>query len=213
MEEYHKIPNIYVRSTETKKIMEGYHTNEELELLRNVYWIFTEKVDGTNIRIIWDGHKVEIKGRTDKAQIPSILLNRLMELFAGEDNEEIFERAFGEKEVMLVGEGYGAKIQGCGGLYRPDQDFILFDVMISGNYQPREAVEEIAHLFNIEVVPIVCVGTLTDGVEFIKTQPKSEIAKEELIMEGIVGRPAVELQDRCGNRVIVKIKVRDFKEE
>ena len=210
--EYHKIPNIYVRSIETKKIVEGEHTNEELELLRNVHWIFTEKVDGTNIRIIWDGHKVEIKGRTDKAQIPSILLNRLMELFAGEDNEEIFERAFGEKEVMLVGEGYGAKIQGCGELYRPDQDFILFDVMINGNYQPREAVEEIAHLFNIQVVPVVCLGTLRDGVEFIKTQPKSRIAKEELIMEGVVGRPAVELQDRCGNRIIVKIKTRDFKE-
>lgn len=28
--------------------------------------------------------------------------------------------------------------------------------------------------------------------------------------EGVVGRPAIEMQDRCGNRVIVKIKVRDF---
>ena len=211
--EYHKIPNIYVRSIETKKIVEGQHTNEELEFLRNVHWIFTEKVDGTNIRIIWDGHKVEIKGRTDRASIPSALLNRLMELFAGEANEQIFEQSFGNKEVMLVGEGYGAKIQACGGLYRPDQDFILFDVVINGNYQPREAVEEIAHLFNIDVVPVVCTGTLRDGVEFVKSQPKSHVSKEELIMEGVVGRPAVELQDRCGNRVIVKIKARDFKEE
>jgi hypothetical protein len=29
-------------------------------------------------------------------------------------------------------------------------------------------------------------------------------------MEGLVARPKVELQDRCGNRMIVKIKVKDF---
>lgn len=29
-------------------------------------------------------------------------------------------------------------------------------------------------------------------------------------MEGLVGRPAVDLLDRLGRRVIVKIKVRDF---
>ena len=212
MGEYHKIPNIFLRSTETKKIVEGEYSNEALYFLRNTMWDFTEKIDGTNIRIIWDGHKIEIKGRTDKAQIPSALLNRLMELFAGEANEEIFERAFGEKEVMLIGEGYGANIQGCGGLYRPDQDFILFDVMIGGNYQPREAVTEIAHLFNLDIVPTVCRGTLKDGVDFVKKQPLSQIAKKSLVIEGVVGRPYVELQDRCGNRVIVKIKAHDFEE-
>ena len=211
--EYHKIPNIYVRSIETKKIVEGEYSNETLNFLRNTIWDFTEKVDGTNIRIIWDGHKVEIKGRTDKAQIPSALLNRLMELFAGEANEQIFEQNFGEKEVMLVGEGYGAKIQGCGGLYRPDQDFILFDVMIGGNYQSRVTIREVAEMFKLKVVPIVFAGTLKEGVEFVKEQPKSQVAEGELAMEGVVGRPHVELQDRCGNRVIVKIKVRDFKEE
>ena len=29
-------------------------------------------------------------------------------------------------------------------------------------------------------------------------------------MEGLVARPLIELQDRVGNRVIVKIKVCDF---
>ena len=212
MEEYHKIPNIFLRSTETKKIVEGEYSNEALDFLRNTMWDFTEKIDGTNIRIIWDGHKVEIKGRTDRAQIPSALLNRLMELFAGEANEQIFEQNFGEKEVMLVGEGYGAKIQGCGGLYRPDQDFILFDVMIGGNYQSRVTIREVAEMFKLKVVPIVFVGTLKEGVEFVKEQPKSQVAEGELTMEGVVGRPHVELQDRCGNRVIVKIKTHDFKE-
>lgn len=212
MKEYHKIPNIFLRSLETKRIAEGEYANEELNFLRNIEWLFTEKVDGTNTRIVWDGHKVKIYGRTDDASIPAELVNRLVEKFCGEANEQIFEQNFGEKKVVLIGEGYGAKIQGCGGKYRADQDFILFDVMIGENFQSRDAVENIATYFNLEVVPIVFAGTLEEGVEFVKSQPKSRVAKEELVMEGVVGRPAVELQDRCGNRIIVKIKTHDFKE-
>ena len=212
MKEYHKIPNIFLRSMETKKIVEGNYSNETLDFLKNVMWDFTEKVDGTNIRIVWDGHKVEFRGRTDKASIPANLLNRLVELFGGDANEQLFEQTFGEKEVMLIGEGYGAKIQDCGGLYRPDQDFILFDVMIGGNYQSRTTVRDVAEIFKLKVVPIVLIGKLEDGVEYVKSQPKSRIAIGDLTMEGVVGRPHVELQDRCGNRVIVKIKTHDFKE-
>ena len=51
-------------------------------------------------------------------------------------------------------------------------DFILFDVMINGNYQPRESVEDIAKYFNIDVVPIVLEGTLQDGVNYVKTNRK-----------------------------------------
>lgn len=212
MKEYHKIPNIFLRSMETKKIVEGNYSNETLDFLKNVMWDFTEKVDGTNIRIVWDGHKVEFRGRTDKASIPANLLNRLVELFGRDANEQLFEQTFGDKEVMLIGEGYGAKIQGCGELYRPDQDFILFDVMIGGNYQSRTTVRDVAEIFKLKVVPIVLIGTLEDGVEYVKSQPKSRVAIGDLTMEGVVGRPHVELQDRCGNRVIVKIKTRDFKE-
>ena len=44
-----------------------------------------------------------------------------------------------------------------------------------------------------------------------KTKPNSKIGKAK--MEGLVARPKVELQDRLGNRVIVKIKVADFRGE
>lgn len=208
MVEYHKIEGLFKRYEQTKKLIEGEFRNSTVEFLKNTTWEFTEKIDGTNIRIIWDGHKVSYAGRTDKAQIPAELMNRLVELFGGEVNEQIFEQNFGEREVMLVGEGYGAKIQGVGGLYRKDQDFILFDVMIGGNYQSRDTVNDIAKMFNLEVVPIVLQGTVQEGIDFVKSNPQSTIGQAK--MEGVVGRPKVELQDRCGNRVIVKIKVRDF---
>ena len=83
---------------------------------------------------------------------------------------------------------------------------------INEHWQPRERVEEIANYFGINVVPIVVTGTLNDGVEFIKTQPLSQVAQKDYIMEGIVGRTKIELKDRCSNRAIVKIKVKDFNE-
>ena len=207
MKEYHKIETLFERDEKTKKLIEGNYRNETVRFLENNYWDFTEKIDGTNIRIIWDGHKVTFAGRTDKAQIPAELSNRLFELFGGETNEQLFEQKFGETEVMLCGEGYGPKIQ-TGGLYRENQDFILFDVMIADNWQPRESVEDIAKYFGIDVVPIVFSGTIQQGIDYVKTKPNSMIGTAK--SEGLVGRPMVEMLDRTGKRVIVKIKVRDF---
>ena len=157
----------------------------------------------------WDGHKVYFGGRTEKAQIPAHLVNRLNELFGGEINAQMFEQKFGETPVELFGEGYGIKIQN-GGAYRDDVDFILFDVLIADNYQPRESVENIAKYFGIDIVPIVLEGTLQDGVDYILNHRKSIIAKNGALIEGFVARPKIEMQDRCGKRIITKIKYRDF---
>lgn len=208
MEEYHKIQTLFKRDEKTKKLIEGELADKTVEFLKDNKWQFTEKINGVNTRVMWDGHKITFGGRTDKAQIPADLTNRLIELFGGEANEQLFEQKFGEMEVMLVGEGYGEKIQ-SGGLYRKGQDFILFDVKIAGNWQPRASVEDIAKYFGIDVVPVVLEGTIQEGIDFIKTAPNSKIGTAK--MEGIVGKPFIEMQDRTGKRVIVKIKVNDFK--
>ena len=209
MKEYHKIETLYERDEKTKKLIIGKFRNPTIEFLKDNVWQFTEKVDGTNIRVYWDGHSVSFGGRTDNAQIPAHLINRLNELFGGETNAQMFEQKFGETEVELFGEGYGAKIQSGGG-YRNDVDFILFDVLISDNYQPRESVEDIAKYFGIDVVPIVLEGTLQDGVDYVLNNRTSIVAKNGALIEGLVGRTKVETQDRCGKRNIVKIKYRDF---
>lgn len=207
LREYHKIETLFERDEKTKKLIEGKFRNGTVEYLKNNKWEFTEKIDGTNIRIYWDGHKVSFHGRTDKAQIPADLTNRLIELFGGEINEQLFEQKFGETEVILFGEGYGEKIQN-GGAYRKGQDFILFDVMIADNYQPRENIKDIAEYFRIDVVPMILEGTLKEAVAYVKNKPKSKIGTAD--SEGLVGRPKIELQDRCGKRIIVKVKVKDF---
>lgn len=210
MIEYNKIETLWKRDMDgTKKLLEGEFRNPTVEFLKDNIWQFTEKVDGTNIRVYWDGHTVSFGGRTERAQIPTQLLDYLLATFKTNEAEQIFEEKFGETPVILFGEGYGPKIQKGGGLYRGTVSFILFDVYISGNYQSRETIEDVAKSFGIDVVPIILEGTIDAGVAFVKTHPKSTMGTAD--MEGLVGRPKVEMRDRCGKRVIVKIKWEDFK--
>lgn len=207
LKEYEKIETPFKRDDGTKKLNENIWRNETIEFLKDVEWEFTEKIDGTNIRIYWDGHKIQYFGRTDKASIPSMLMNKLLELFGGNINEEMFEQKFGNNEVLLIGEGYGVKIQN-GGLYRNDNSFALFDVSINNKYLSRENVKDIAKSLNLEIVPTIFYGNLQKGIDYVKTKPNSTIGCAK--MEGLVARPLKELKDENGNRIIVKIKCCDF---
>ena len=208
MIEYHKIEGLFKRDKATKKLLRNEYRNPAVELLKDCEWEFTEKIDGTNVRVVWDGHKVSFYGRTDRAELPKRLVEALEVAFGGEVNEQIFEEHFGETEVILYGEGYGAKIQKGGGDYRSDNAFILFDVQIGDLFLTRDNVVEIARYFGVDVVPVVMTGTIDEAILFVKSRPASTIGVAK--MEGVVGRPRVELRDRRANRVIVKIKVRDM---
>ena len=210
MHKYTKIETLFERDMEgTKKLIEGKFRNETVEFLKDNTWVCTEKIDGTNIGIVWDGHSVSYQGRTERAQIPAHLMNKLIEMFGGNENEELFEQKFGENKVILFGEGYGTKIQ-KGGLYRADVSFILFDVYLPDQdlWLNRESIEDIAKSFNIDVVPIILEGTIQDAIDYVKTKPKSTIGTAN--MEGLVCKPKVDVLDRRGNRIIVKVKVCDF---
>ncbi len=211
MTEYTKIPTIFKRDTTgSKKLIEGAFCDETTEFLKDNVWVCTEKIDGTNIGIVWDGHKVSYQGRTERAQLPTHLTAKLIEMFGGNDAEELFEQKFGDMPVILFGEGYGAKIQ-SGEKYRDDVSFILFDVYLPYKHLwlKRDAVEDIATAFGVDVVPIIIEGTLNEAVAYVKSKPKSTIGSAD--MEGLVCKPKQELLDRQGHRIIVKVKACDFK--
>ena len=113
--------------------------------------------------------------------------------------------------ICLYGEGYGAGIQ-SGGNYRKDQSFILFDVKIDHLWLKRSGVEDIANKLDTEIVPIIGTGNLFDLVDKAKKGFLSQISKIHYA-EGIVARPAVELFSRNGDRIITKIKYKDFERE
>lgn len=66
MNEYQKIKNVYEYDTAHRTIL-GFA--EPFKTLKDITWEGTEKVDGTNGRVYWDGHSIAIGGRTDSAQL------------------------------------------------------------------------------------------------------------------------------------------------
>lgn len=207
MKKYHKIQTVFKRDPDTKfkTLIEGDFSLPEFEYLKNNQWVYTEKVDGTNSRVMFDGKTITFGGKTDKSQIPSGLVNKLNSKFLPQI--KLFEDNF-EDGVCLYGEGHGAKIQKGGDNYRPDQGFVLFDIMIGDWWLQREDVESIAVVLGIKVVPIIGYGTLLDMVE--KTRAGFDSQWGKFRAEGIVARPKIELKSRNGSRIITKIKCKDF---
>lgn len=208
MKEYHKIQTVFKRNPETKfkTLLEGDYSLPEFEFLASNQWVFTEKVHGTNIRIMFDGERITFGGKTDRAQIPAFLVTRLNEVFLPQ--LDLFKEKFADG-VCLYGEGYGAKIQKGGGNYRPDQDFVLFDVKIGDWWLQRSDVEDIATQLNLDIVPIIGTGTLAKMVE--QTRQGFNSLWGNFKAEGIVARPITELKTRGGHRIITKIKCKDFR--
>jgi len=204
MKQYHKIETLLDRDDKFKVVQWKWRL-PEFEYLKNNEWLWTEKIDGTNIRVMWMpevGRK--FGGKTDNAQTPPFLLNKLSELFP----EDKLRSVFPDVSVCLYGEGFGAKIQ-SGGKYISDGcDFILFDVKIGEWWLERENIEDIATKLGIKVVPIIGKGNLGDAVRTTKDGYYSTFG--DFIAEGIVIRPTVTLFTRKGERLIGKIKTKDF---
>ncbi|HET9029247.1 MAG TPA: RNA ligase family protein, partial [Candidatus Aquilonibacter sp.] len=106
------------------------------------------------------------------------------------------------------GEGYGAKIQ-KGGQYRQDQSLIVFDVRVGEWWLKPDAVKDVADKLGLDVVPTFDTMTLRDAVALVQGGNLHSHWPDAKI-EGLVGRPAVDLYTRKGDRIVAKVKVKDF---
>jgi ATP-dependent RNA circularization protein (DNA/RNA ligase family) len=211
MKTYHKIQTVFLRDPKTnyKTLLEGNWAAPEFNYLKDNEWICTEKIDGTNIRVMWDGENISFAGKTDNAQIPQSLLKHLENTFTLEKMKDLFNDI---PNVCLYGEGYGAKIQ-KGDNYLPDStSFILFDIKVGDWWQPYKTCRDMSEFLNIPIVPIVGIWNIEMAVEYVRQGFTSIIAHNELYMaEGLVMKPAIDLFSRSGQRIITKIKHKDFK--
>jgi hypothetical protein len=209
--EYPKIETIFERD-EKFKVIPTKIRKSVYELIKT--WQWTEKINGTNIRIILnqDGN-LTIGGRTDNAQIHADLFNYLQKTFS----LDLMKGIFWVKEpcnVILYGEGYGAGIQKGGGNYSSSKVFRLFDVLVERWWLSWENVCDVANKLNIKTVPFLYEMNIEDAVLFTKTGFKSLVALEETGVEyqaeGVVGRTKETLFDKNMKRLIVKLKTKDF---
>ena len=204
MKQYHKIQSIYKRDLKGKFLTGQWSTPELYYLSKNI-WRWSEKIDGTNIRVGFGDGAYFYKGKTDNAQMPPRLLKALEELLPEKKVREVFEGDF-----CLYGEGCGFKIQKGGGNYYPDSNsFVLFDVKIGHWWLKQEDIPEIADKLGVIFAPSVMIGTIEEAIDKVKGSLKSDWGDFEA--EGLVGRPMVDMLARSGSRIITKIKAKDFR--
>lgn len=215
MWKYPKIPGMWKRSEDKDhRIIRGRWTHPYLQYLADNDWHFTEKLDGTNIRVgynpedsVVDGLAIRFGGRTDNAQLYVPLLDRLTVLFRCDKAREFF--ATFDAQVCLYGEGFGVKIQKAGASYLPTSvDFALFDVRVGDWWLEREDVNAIADTLGIRTVPCLGYGTLTAMERLVEAGFDSCIGTGPA--EGIVARPVVRLSHGHGP-ILVKCKTRDYR--
>jgi len=196
------------------------NTKELSQLLPRGTWIVTEKIDGTNIRIILDQQKEDgsrdyyigsrklILNNEDKNSkqfldcIKDVNINKLIDYF-----KDI------KHTITIYGEGYGAGVQ-TGHIYSQDKNYRVFDIKIGDVYQDWTYVCKVCVDNQLNIVPLLgnskelsydkCVGLLNT---FHNT----------LIQEGIGGTPEgvvykfePVLLDKYGERLIFKVKFKDF---
>lgn len=207
MTEYHKIETLYERDEKTHRL------KPELTLKNAVYgilktWQFTEKIDGTNIRLIWqpEPESLRIGGKTDNAQIHAELIANMERL----ELRPKFQEVFSDTSVVLYGEGYGAGIQN-GGDYSSTKEFILFDVLVDGKWWLNwENTCDVAQKLGLDTVPFIGEMTLEDATEMVREGFQSRLNGGKMKAEGLVGRPIETLFDKKSARLIVKLKTKDF---
>lgn len=218
---YCKIQTLYKRHTEgplKNQIMVGEFSRPEFKYLYNSLWDACEKVDGTNVFWYWNGHTLEIHGKTANANIPSHLVKKMEELVTVEMMQEIFPIRYdedgNEKElnVRIYGEGYGVKIQKGGNYIAKDCGVRVFDVMVNGWWLDREDMLEVASKLSLPTCHYFGQMTLAEAEEMVKNGFKSPIAEnKDYEAEGLVLKPTVQLFNKQGERIIVKIKTVDYR--
>ena len=112
----------------------------ELEYLAKNLWAYKRKLNGENMRVLWDGEQAVWNGKTNDFQTDAETTESMNATF----QEEIFEEKFGrEKQVLLFGERMAPKSQG-NELGLEKVEFVLFDVKIGDTWLAPENLRAVA---------------------------------------------------------------------
>ena len=206
-------------------------TNMRIEVIQHpVLKLASEDIIGVQFDIT-------IKGKTDNAQIPPHLEKYMKETFTDdkvfaslgikkyipieewaehgwcvskEDSTPMYEKI--PEKYTIYGEGYGMKIQKCGGRYLSKSvSFRGFDVKVNDTYLLRDNAMSVFEKLGADTVPYFGLMTIDEAIEKVREGFISEISEDRTLMaEGLVLSSPLGLKNRRGERLIVKIKYMDF---
>ena len=225
-------------SSNSKFVNTSKWSKPEFEYLKNNTWIWTQKIDGTNLNIVWDGERVSYKGHTDKTQWNERSKNYIESVFCTSEAETVFEQLYGEQPIIVSMELVSKDFNQNYGY--PDGHFYVYDVRNgnTGKYWDRKAVEDFVEAFDhehkhVEAVKVLYRGTIEGAVEWVKAakvfneNPDVNVLDTEILendiscfqvynplgkypIEGLVGRPEIEMYNSKGERIITKVKCKDY---
>lgn len=228
MHPYGKTENLYARDPKTRHVIPSVLRVPEVGLVDPAAWLFTEKLDGTNVRLIvrpsipHDPFHVELRGRSDAATLPKGL--------TVEVNQHALEAVYMALELpldvvlTLYGEAYGAGIQ-KGGVYSDTKRVRFFDLHTSRKVEGDRADERsswwrpwseliyVTRIMDLNTVPIIGLG-LNDAIELVRNGFHTTVTEEGGtggLAEGVVARTDPYLFTSRGDRVVFKLKTADFK--
>jgi len=208
--EYPKIHSLFKRNEKDHSFIVGDYSCPEFDLIKR--WRVEEKIDGTNVRIVYDPHaeheKIAILGRSKDSGMPTYLVEFLKNHFTVQRLHETFGEV--RHKIILFGEGYGHTIQSAGPKYRKDVNFMLFDILIGSFWLTREVVQEKATLLQVPFPPELGIMTEVEIVDFVKSKPQSLCSATPQVIEGIIARPEPLMLFRNNKPIVWKLKVRDF---
>ena len=182
----------------------NHYRDNSIFLLRNNLWNGSRKLDGTNFRIKYDGEKAIYCGKTNKAQFTDDQKEYIESVFLEELFEEKFRVDDKDLNVIIYGELVGEKIQNGDRNEFKDLEVVIFDVKINDVWLEPDSVKDIAKFFNLKSSYdfIHITGILKELVKFV-------IDNKDRI-EGLVATPVGGFYSKKQDRIIVKIKGRDY---
>lgn len=188
---------------------------------------------------------MEYKGKTDNAVIPPMLLEFLKTTYTPGvvffglgidyfvpiedfekhkwgtyDSNNKFTPAIESVPAMytIYGEGYGVKIQKCGGSYLKDSNKMIgFDVKVTSSngkelYLLKQNRDEIFNRMHMPIVPTIGYFTINEAIKYVKKGFVSLVAENDknFKAEGLVCKSPCGLRFRNGERMIFKVKTCDW---
>lgn len=184
----------------------AFYREKEYYTLAYTFWHYKRKLDGENIRVYWNGEQALWNGKSNNFQCNAEFSEYMNSTFI----EEIFEEKFGrDASVYLFGEHMGPKVQG-NELSLENHEFVLYDVNINGTWLSAEQIVEIATYFNIRTCYDFMDGEIRNFVGSLPQLIERVHDGEFKDWEGIVATPLIELRNQKNQRIITKIKNKDY---
>lgn len=213
---YPKINTLWKRDSKNR-VITGDYASREFRDLHLASWVWTEKIDGTNIRLGWDGYSFVVGGRTNNAVFNKPVIDALYGVC--EQITPRMRKLYPGQFVVIYGEGYGAGVQKGGG-YRSTPGFIAFDAMVGDIYgfpanTPMLSGRKFSELmdeFGLDRVSVLATCSIDTAWSWMLNR---EIygTFPDVPLEGIVGRPENGYYKRNGDvlaPIICKMKYRDI---